>query len=90
MGRIAVLVVAVRLGEMNQIHPVPRQALSVMRAGQQAVDETFVSIGCGVAQEPRDLVGRRRQAEQIKRQPANQGAPVGLERGLQTVFHELG
>ena len=77
----AVLVVAMGLGEMDQVHPVPGPALAVMGAGQQAIDQPLVGIGRAVGEEGRDLLGSRRQAEQVERQAANQGPPVGFRRG---------
>ena len=45
IGPDPVLVVAVGLGEMDQVHPVPRPALAVMGAGEQAIDQPLVGVG---------------------------------------------
>ena len=85
-----VLIVAVGLGEMNQVHPVPRPPFAKVRAGEQAVDQAFVGVGRSIREKARDILGRRGQAEQIKREPANQRAAVGLGGGRETFFRELG
>ena len=78
VGPDPVLVVAVGLGEMGQVHPVPRPPLAVVGAGEQPVDEPFVGVGGGVGQEGVDLLGRRREADQVEGEPADQGPAVGL------------
>ena len=61
-----ILVVAVGLGEMNQVHPVPGPPLPIVRAGEQAIDQAFVRVRRTVLEKSVDLLGRRRQAEQIE------------------------
>ncbi len=74
VGPDAVLVVAVGLGEVDQVHPVPRHALAVVGRGEQAVDQPLVGVGPVVAEERLDLLGRRRQAGQVEREAADQGS----------------
>ena len=51
MGPDAILVVAMRLGEVDQVDPVSRPPLAMVRAGQQAIDQPLVGIGGIVTQE---------------------------------------
>ena len=90
IGPDPILVVAMSLGEMNQIHPVPRPALAIMRTGEQAIDQPFIGVGRSIARGTGDLLGSRRQADQVEREPADQGAAVGLGRRLEILFLELG
>ena len=62
-----VLVVAVGVAVVDDVEPVPAPALAVMGAGQQPIDQSFVGVRIRVADERVDLLGRRRQAEQVER-----------------------
>ena len=85
---VAALVVvgeAAAVGVADDVEPVPRHALAVMRAGEQAVDERgdgrvgIAGMGGG---EGRHLLGPGRQTGQIVGGAAQQGAGVGRRRGL--------
>jgi len=39
-----ILVMAVRLGEVNHVHPVPRPTLSVMRTRQKPINDFFIGV----------------------------------------------
>ena len=79
-----VLVVAVRLAEVDDVEPVPRPPLAVVRRREQPVDQLLVRVRGRVVDEGLDLVRRRRQADQVEVQPADQRAPVGLRRRRQS------
>jgi hypothetical protein len=66
-----ILIVAVRLGKMRDIHPVARPALAITRGGQQAIHEPFVGVWRGVAFKVLDLFRSGRQAEEIEVQATN-------------------
>ena len=72
--------VAVGVGVAGQVEPVPAPALAVVRRGEQPVDQPLVGVGPGVGEEGLDLGGRRRQAEQVEAEPADQRRAVGLGR----------
>ena len=66
VGTRLVLVVAVRLAEMDDVEPVPRPAFAVMRRGEQPVHQLLVGQRIGVSDKRLDFLGRRRQAEQVE------------------------
>ncbi len=70
-----VALVAVGLGEADEVEPVPAPLLAVARRGEQAVDEPFVGVGRRVGQERLDLGGRRRQAGQVVGQRGGSARP---------------
>ncbi len=78
IGPRLVLVVAVRLAVVHDVHPVPRPPLAVMRRGQQPIDQLFVGQRILVAHEHVDLVRFRRKSQQIIGEPPNERAPIGL------------
>ena len=85
-GRPVVIVLeAVALGEAGQIEPVASPALAEMRPGQQPIDQLVVSVGRGIVHKRRDFFRRRRQADQIEIEPADQlplaGRRIGLHAG---------
>ena len=90
IGPDPILVVPVRLGEMHQVHPVTSPALAIMRTGEQSVDEPFVSVRRLIREELGDFLASGRQAEQIKREPADQGAAVRFGGWLEMLFLEPG
>ena len=69
---------AMRVGVVGDVEPVAGPTLAVVCRREEAVEELFVGIGGMVGNERGHLVGSRRQPEQIKRQPANERATVGL------------
>ena len=90
-----VVAVAVHLGPVHvelepagvrvadQIHPVARPALAVVRRGQQAIDQPRPRVGRGVVDEGVDLGGRRRQAEHVEVRAAHQRPLAGRGRRRQ-------
>ena len=57
---------AVRFGEMHDVHPVPCPALTVVWTGEKTIHNFFVSIGGLVGEKAVDGGMRWRQADQIK------------------------
>ena len=75
----AVELVAAGLGVADQVEPVPAPALAEVRARRAAGRRpSRRRRGAVVGEERVDLVGRRRQAGQVERDPADQRPPVGL------------
>ena len=79
-----VLVVAVRVAVVDDVEPVPRPALAVVRRREQPVDQLLVGVGVAVRDERVDLLRRRRQADQVEVQPADQRAAIRLRRRRQS------
>ena len=74
---------AVALGETHDIEPVPRPAFAVVRRREQPVDEVAIGAidaarGAAGILERGNLLGRRRQAHEVERHPADERARVGL------------
>ncbi len=90
VGPRAVGVVAVRVRVARQVQPAPALALAVVGRREQAVDELLVGLGRLVADEGLDLLGRRDQAPGVQRRAPDEGGAVGLGRGLQALFLQLG
>src|SRR5262249_61920378 len=72
------------------IHPVPAPALAVTGAGQELVHHFFQSVGGGVAQECLNLFARRRQANQVEVDAAQEDMPGSLRPGLEPALLLLG
>ena len=83
----AVALEAVRLRETDQVEPVSRPTLAVVRRVQQVVDDLSESLRRIVRQKLRDRFGRRRQSSQIEICPAQQCQAISRRSGGQaTVF----
>ena len=78
VGPDLVMLKAVRLRETREVEPVLRPMLAVSGKGQQAINEFFVSIRIGVLEKRLHFRRRRRQAGEIEREPADQGAPISF------------
>ncbi len=88
-GRAAlVLLVAVRVGVAREVEPRPRPALAVALRGEQAIDQAAVGVGARVRHEGVDLLRRRRQADQVEAQAADEGLARRLRRGRHALFLE--
>ena len=77
-----------RLGEAGDVEPVPAPSLAEVGRGQQAVDEVFVGGGRRVGDEGRDLFRRGRQADEVEREPPDEGRAVGLWRRAEVLGFE--
>ena len=84
-----VLVVAVGVAVVDDVEPVPGPAFAVAGRGQQPVDEFLVGRGIGIGDEGIHFFGRRRQARQVEREPADERAAVGDHRRREFVLGEL-
>jgi hypothetical protein len=80
-GAEVVGVVAVGVAVAHEVEPEQRHALAVMGRSQQAIDRLLVGVGAGARDEGVDLFRRRRQAEQVEAEPAQERAAVGLRGG---------
>ena len=85
---VVVELMAGGLGVTDQVEPVACPSFAVAGAGQQAVDESFVSVGRGIGQKRGDLRGGRGEPGQVEAQAADQGPPVGLGRRRESVLGE--
>ena len=65
----------------REVQPMARPALAIMRRGEQALDNLGERIRGMVAEKGVDFFRRRRQADEIKRDPADKGGFVGLTGG---------
>ena len=81
---------AVRIAVAGQVEPVPGPAFAVVGRRQQPIDESLVSVGPAVGEEIGDFLRRRRQADEIEADPANQGRAIGLGRRRQLVLPQPG
>src|SRR5688500_17337647 len=75
---------AVRIA--NQVEPMTRPALPVVRRGEQLVDQLRPGIGRGVFEERVHFGRRGRQPEKIQVGAADQRALIGARRVLQTLL----
>ena len=64
-----VLFKAVGVGVARRIQPMPPPALAIVRRGEQPLDLLLIGVGAVVGQKRIHLRDRRRQADQIERQP---------------------
>ena len=88
VGESDVLVEAVRVGIAGDVEPVAAPTLTVVRRGEEPVDDPGERVGALVGEEILDLGFRRRQADQIERGAAEQGALVGRGDGCETLVLE--
>lgn len=75
---IVIELVARSFGKAHQIEPVAAPSFAVVLAGQQAIDEPLVRIGLWICNKGRDFARGRREAQEVKVQPADQGSSVGF------------
>ena len=61
-----------RVRVAGHVEPDPRPAFAVVRTGQQAVHVALVGIGRGIGLEGLDLLGGRRQTDQVERDAPRQ------------------
>ena len=78
--------VALGVGIAGHVEPVPSPPLAVERRGQQPVDHPCKGVRRPVGLERLDLLGRRRNAQEVERGPADQGPPVGRGDGVSPSF----
>ena len=68
------------VGVADKVEPVPGPPLAERRRRQQPIDDAFAGPGRRVGHERFDLLGRRRQAGQVERDPAQPGVAIGIPR----------
>ena len=68
------------LGITNQVHPVTSPLFSEMGAGQKLIHDLVEGIGLRVVQKGADLIGIRRQTDQIKIYTPDPSSLVGGQR----------
>ena len=73
----------------DDIQPVLRHFLAIVRACKEAVDEVFVGLWRLVIDECLNFGIGRREAGQVEGQSADEGAAVGLRAWLETDFGEV-
>ena len=66
MGAELIALVAMAVGVVGDIEPVPRPPFPVGRRRQEAIDEPLESIGGSISLEGGHLVRRRREADEIE------------------------
>jgi hypothetical protein len=84
LGTIHVELEAARIGVANQVEPVARPSLAVMRTGEQPVDQSLPGSGRGVFDEGLDLFRVGRQSRQIEIGATDERAAVRPRRGFET------
>ena len=72
---------SVGLTKADDIQPMPCPAFSVVRAGEQAVNQFLVRGGRLVGDKRLHFVGRGRQANQVERHPADQRTAIRRPQG---------
>src|SRR5437867_1707282 len=68
------------------VHPVPAPALAVARARQEPIDDLLVRIATLIGAKVVKLFDRRRQADKVQIDPAQQGCFIGGRPWLQAMF----
>ncbi len=68
------------LAVTGHVEPVTAPALAIVGRGQQPIDQPIVGVGGIVVDKGRDLLGTRRQPDQVERDPADQGGLVRRRR----------
>ena len=78
---VAVLLEAVGIGIAGGIEPRQRHPFAVMGAGKEPVDKFLVGVRSGIGDEGVGLLGRRRDADEVGREAADEGRPVSFGGG---------
>ena len=78
IGNRRITFAAVRLGVAKPIHPMPRPTLAKSRRRQKSIDQSLVGIRRRVLQKGFNLIRRRRQTGQHKRNSTGKRAAIGL------------
>jgi hypothetical protein len=87
---VLIAVIAHRIGIADQVEPVLRHALAVMRGGQQAIHQALVRIRPAIRKKCVDLLRLGWETEEIQAQPADQRIPIGALRGPNPFLLEAG
>lgn len=81
---------AVRVGVPHHIEPPPRLTDSILGVSEQAINQPLEGIRRGIAFKLSDLVGSRRQPDQIERHAPQERPTIGLRRGNKVVRNQAG
>ena len=90
VGAVHVVLVAIALGEADDVEPVAAPLFAVVRRGQQAVDHFLPGVGRFVGEEGVDLFGGGRQAGEVEGGAADERGAAGGRRGFQSGLFESG
>lgn len=82
LGDLEVEFVALRLGEADEVEPVPAPAFAVSGRGEQAIDDALAGGRRLVGQERADLRNGRRQPGEPERHPPQPSSPVAALVGV--------
>ena len=82
--------IALGVGVSGHVQPVPAPPFAVERRGKQPLNHPRKRIRSLVGLERIDLLGGRRNAQEVDRRPADQGPPVGRRRRREALFLEPG
>ena len=66
------------VGVAGEVEPLAGHVLAVAVVGEEPIDEPLDGVGRRVGHEGIDLIGRRRQAREVEREPPGERGPVGL------------
>ena len=86
---VAVALVAVRLGEADEVEPMPPPLFAVMGRGKQAIHERFPSLRRSIGDECLDLLRCRRQPREIVVNAPDERVFVGGRVGCDAFRFEL-
>ena len=89
IGAGVVVIVAVRVGIVRHVEPVPGPVLAVARRRQQSVHKLFVGVGARVGDKALGFFRCRRQSSDIERHAADQRPLIGGPSWLQSAFLEF-
>ena len=78
MGAELIALVAMAVGVVGDIEPVPGPALPVAGRGQEPIDEALEGVRGRVGLESGHLCGGRREADEIERRPTDERPPIGF------------
>ena len=78
MGAELIALVAMAVGVVGDIEPVPGPALPVAGRGQEPIDEALEGVRGRVGLESGHLFGGRREADKIERRPTDERPPIGF------------
>ena len=83
VGIVVIVDMTPAVGVPGNIQPVAPPTLSIMRRGQQSIDQTFERVWRRILDESLDLFGAGQQADQVQVSAADQGVAVGRGSGRQ-------
>ena len=85
-----VLLKPLALAKACDIEPVAAPLFTIVRAGQQAVDQPFPGLRIGIGDKSGDLFRSWRQSGQIVLEAADESASIGARSGVQPLRRQSG